>query len=161
MLIALAGPVAPRGWLLCNGTAFNASLPLYAALYASIGTTWGGSLIGAHVFFNVPNLRGRVLIGTGQAAAAAGATVRSLGSSGGEETHKLISAETPVTAISFTNWLGGPMWIPVVGGGNPNPSGVNIASAAGYNGGFLAANTNGGDLPHNNNRSQPPTMTSR
>ncbi|MDZ5645893.1 phage tail protein [Nitrospirillum sp. BR 11828] len=51
-------PKLPRGWLLCNG----ASLPIsqYQALYAVIGTNFGGD---AKTTFALPNFQNRVPIG--------------------------------------------------------------------------------------------------
>ncbi|QSW88747.1 phage tail protein [Flavobacterium endoglycinae] len=56
-----AGNFPPRGWVFCNGS----QLPIsnYDALYALIGTTYGGDGV---TTFNIPDLRGRVPIGTGQ-----------------------------------------------------------------------------------------------
>jgi hypothetical protein len=46
-----AGVAAPAGWALCNGATLNSTS--YAALYAAIGNTYGGSSGAA---FNVPDL---------------------------------------------------------------------------------------------------------
>ena len=53
-VVAFAGPTSAieDGWLLCNGAAINREN--FAALYAKIGLTYGGS--GAN--FNLPDLRG-------------------------------------------------------------------------------------------------------
>lgn len=60
------------GWLECNGSAVSRTT--YATLYAAIGTTWG---IGDGVnTFNVPDLRGRCMIGSGTGT---GLTMRVLG----------------------------------------------------------------------------------
>ena len=79
---------APSGWLLCDGTAVSRTT--YSTLYAVIGTTYG---IGDGLnTFNLPDARGRTPIGNG---AGVGLTARSLGQSGGEETHTLTSGEMP------------------------------------------------------------------
>lgn len=57
---AYAGSSAPTGYLLCDGTA-GYSTTTYAALFAVIGYTYGGS--GGS--FTVPNLKGRTVIGVG------------------------------------------------------------------------------------------------
>jgi len=59
MIQAFGGTVAPFGWLSCVGTSYP--LASYPYLFASIGYTWGGS--GAN--FNVPDLRGIFLRGSG------------------------------------------------------------------------------------------------
>ncbi len=51
----------PDGWLACNGQQLN--LSQYQALYAIIGTIYGGD--GASNF-NLPNLNGRGLVGYGK-----------------------------------------------------------------------------------------------
>lgn len=79
-----AGNTAPTGFILCDGSAV--SRITYAALFDEIGTTYG---IGdGSSTFNVPDLRGKVIIGTSAS--------HSLGDTGGEETHVLISGEVPV-----------------------------------------------------------------
>ncbi|RAI37531.1 phage tail protein [Rhodoplanes roseus] len=80
-------PRVPEGWLACDGSAVPISQ--YDALYAVIGTTYGGDGISV---FNVPNLCGRVPLsqGTGR-----GLTPRVLGEIGGAEQHSLIDQEMP------------------------------------------------------------------
>jgi microcystin-dependent protein len=56
-----AGSSAPTGWLLCDGTSYSRT-GATAALFAVVGTTYG-SVDGSH--FNVPDLRGRTIFGTG------------------------------------------------------------------------------------------------
>jgi microcystin-dependent protein len=76
----------PAGWLLCDGSA--QSRATYAALFAVTGTDYG---IGdGSTTFNLPDLRGRMCLGTG---AGAGLTARTLAATGGEETHVLALAE--------------------------------------------------------------------
>lgn len=47
---AYAGATVPKSWLLCNGGSYSQTT--YAALYAVVGTTFGGG--GGN--FNVPNI---------------------------------------------------------------------------------------------------------
>lgn len=50
-------------FLICDGSSLNSSTDTqYADLYSAIGTTWGGSSASA---FNIPDLRGAFLRGTG------------------------------------------------------------------------------------------------
>lgn len=83
-----AGPYAPDGWAFCDGS----SLPVNGndALYSLIGTTFGGS---AGVSFNVPDLRGRLVVGTG--AATSTTSAYPMGSQGGAETVTLTAAQIP------------------------------------------------------------------
>ena len=54
-----AGPTAPPGWFICNGTAVSRTT--YSALFASIGTTYG---VGdGSTTFNLPDTRGRFVLG--------------------------------------------------------------------------------------------------
>jgi microcystin-dependent protein len=57
MISIHSAATAPTGWLLCDGTSYSTTT--YANLYGVIGYTFGGS--GAN--FNVPNLKGRVVVG--------------------------------------------------------------------------------------------------
>jgi len=90
-----AGASAPTGYLLCDGASvLRASYP---NLFSAIGTTWG-SADGTH--FNVPDLRGRTVIGAGTGT---GLTARTLGTQNiGEETHLLTGAESGTSAHGHT-----------------------------------------------------------
>ncbi len=59
-ILPFAGTVVPAGYLLCDGTSLSSTNPLYAKLFAAIGTAWG-STGGSN--FNVPDLRGVFLRG--------------------------------------------------------------------------------------------------
>jgi microcystin-dependent protein len=54
---------APVGWALCDGQTL--SISQYAALFALLGTTFGGN---GTTTFNLPNLQGRVPINVGAGA---------------------------------------------------------------------------------------------
>lgn len=69
----LAHATVPTGWLLCDGASYLRTA--YAALFALIGTTYGAA-DGTH--FNVPDLRGRMILGVSGSHA--------LASTGGAET---------------------------------------------------------------------------
>ena len=64
MISPFAMSHAPTGWLYCDGSSILRS-GTYANLFSAIGTTWG-SADGTH--FNVPDLRGAFLRGTGSHA---------------------------------------------------------------------------------------------
>lgn len=55
-----AGDFAPRGWMTCSGQLL--SIAQYSALYALLGTTYGGN---GSTTFGLPNLNGRVAVGQG------------------------------------------------------------------------------------------------
>lgn len=63
MIAPFAHSSTPTGFLACNGAAVSRST--YSALFSAIGTTWGGG--DGSSTFNVPDLRGAVLRGTGTA----------------------------------------------------------------------------------------------
>jgi len=80
-VIDFAGSSAPDGWLICNGATLDSvANTQYAALYAVIGTIYGGT--GADDF-KLPDAQGRMTMGVGSGA---GLTERSLGDSSGDET---------------------------------------------------------------------------
>lgn len=84
-IVAFAGTL-PSGVLACDGTAYSTAT--YPELFALIGYTYGGS----ELFFNVPDLQGRTVIGTGDGF---GLTARDLADTVGTETHILASGEIP------------------------------------------------------------------
>ncbi len=61
LIFPYAGDTAPTGWLLCDGAAVSRTT--YADLFALIGTTYGAG--NGSTTFNVPDLKGRVMIGAG------------------------------------------------------------------------------------------------
>ena len=83
---------APKGWALCAGQL----LPINQnqALFALLGTTYGGD---GKTTFALPDLRGRVAVGAGQAETG---TTYDLGSIGGTEATKLTVGQLPAHAHS-------------------------------------------------------------
>lgn len=84
-----AGQYAPVGYVFCNGQAL--SISGHEALYALIGTTYGGDGV---TTFNVPDMRGRVPVGVG--TASGGGTINwTTGMSTGTETVTLTTSQIP------------------------------------------------------------------
>lgn len=83
IVIPFAGTVRPEGYLLCDGSAVSRTT--YALLYAVIGDTYGAG--DGSTTFNLPDLRGRVVIGV--------AGTHALGSTGGSETVTLTEDQLP------------------------------------------------------------------
>ena len=95
-VVAYIASSAPGGWLLCDGSAVSRST--YSTLFGVIGTTYG---VGDNsTTFNLPDLRGRVPVGSGTGA---GLTARSLAATGGAETHTLTVDEIPAHTHSYVN----------------------------------------------------------
>lgn len=86
----------PGGYVLCDGTSYDKTDATYAAIYAIIGYTFGGS--GDN--FNVPDMRSRSPIGLGTGA---GLSARALAATGGVETHQLSTAELSVHSHGVTD----------------------------------------------------------
>lgn len=86
---------APGGWLICNGSEVKKSE--YPRLYKIIGETFGTSINSNN--FVLPDLRGRIPVGSGQGD---GLTNRTIGDIGGSETHTLTIAEIPSHAHNAT-----------------------------------------------------------
>jgi len=64
LVVPYAGSSAPTGWLLCDGSAVSRTT--YASLFTAISTTYG---VGdGSTTFNLPNLKGRAIVGAGTAA---------------------------------------------------------------------------------------------
>ena len=82
MISIHSGSVAPTGWLLCDGTSYASAS--YVALFNTVGYTFGGS--GAN--FNVPNLKGKVVVGVD----ASQTQFDTRGETGGDMSHQHISS---------------------------------------------------------------------
>jgi microcystin-dependent protein len=137
-ILAFAAPALPNGWLLCDGSAI--SRVEYQNLFQAIGTTYG---VGDHVTtFNLPDFRGRTLVGTGQGS---GLTNRLLGQSFGAEQHTLSINEMP----AHSHGVNDPEHAHPMGSGTV---GQVWETAGGRTGRYAYGVTNHG--VHNN----PPTM---
>lgn len=116
-VLPYAGSTVPEGWLACDGTSYNRDD--YPDLYTAITTVWGSA---SSTTFNVPDFRGRTLIGDGTGS---GLSARTLGDDGiGEETHALSSSESKPLATTAVL------------------SGVGTTVVTGYAGGAATAHEN-------------------
>ncbi|WP_400162721.1 phage tail protein [Brevibacillus sp. TJ4] len=82
------GNYAPQGWAFCNGQLLSPDQ--YPALFALIGTTYGGDGVGT---FALPDLRGRLPVHMGTNPGTN--TAYSLGQKGGVETVALTQNQLP------------------------------------------------------------------
>lgn len=77
----------PHGWATCSGQLL--SVTQNSALFSLLGTTYGGD---GRTTFALPDLRGRIAVGTGHGQ---GLTDRTLGETGGSETVQLTRNDLP------------------------------------------------------------------
>ena len=82
-----AGNFAPRGWAFCEGQLL--AIASNTALFSILGTRYGGD---GRTTFALPDLRGRLALGTGQSP---GTTQRVLGEEGGAAAISLTIAQMP------------------------------------------------------------------
>jgi microcystin-dependent protein len=148
-VIMFAGNFAPRGWAFCQGQIL--SIAQNTALFSLLGTTYGGN---GQTTFALPDLRGRVPVGTGQGP---GLPSVNLGEVSGEPTHTLINTEMPahnhaaqasgVSAGGNSGSPGGGTW---ASSSNRDAIYSNTAPDSPMAGGNIAVGIAGGSQPHNN-----------
>lgn len=144
-IVTFAGPSNPStNFLLCDGASVLRSA--YPDLFAVIGVDYG-SVDSTH--FNVPDLRGRVVLGVGSGT---GLSTYTLAQTLGEEQHQLTTAELASHAHSDTGHIHSDgIAIPAVGAalvGVPIPSAIPGVGVTGV--GNAAITSTGSDSPHNN-----------
>lgn len=151
-IVLFAGNFAPRGWAFCQGQIL--SIAQNTALFSLLGTTYGGD---GQTTFALPDLRGRVPVGTGQGP---GLPAIDLGEVSGEPTHTLIitempahnhAAQTVINAASGAGNSAGPA------GNYPAASSTRDAiysnatdATMNANAGQVTIGAAGGSQPHNN-----------
>lgn len=86
-ILFFAGNFAPRNWAFCQGQIL--SIAQNTALFSLLGTTYGGN---GQTTFALPDLRGRVAVGTGQGPGLSSIT---LGQVAGTETTSLLVTQLP------------------------------------------------------------------
>ncbi len=125
-IISYGGSSAPSGWLLCDGSAVSRTT--YSDLFTIISTAYGNG--DGSTTFNVPDMQGNVPVGKDSG------TFSSLGASGGEETHTLITSEMPAhTHDSGT--------VSSISKQNSAPGGADAGTG-------ITTSSTGGDGAHNN-----------
>ena len=144
VLFPFGGTTAPNGFLMCYGQAVSRTT--YAALFATIGTTFGAG--DGSTTFNVPDCRGRTIAGVdnmgGTAASrrtsgGSGVDGATLGAVGGAETHTLTTAQIPAHSH------------PLPSAGAGSGAGANAQLYQGTNTGTISTSVNtGGGGSHNN-----------
>jgi len=87
---SFSGATIPANWMLADGRALSRTG--YPQLYEALGgasSPWGQG--DGSTTFNIPDLRSRMLVGSGQGT---GLSNRALAAKGGEETHLLVATES-------------------------------------------------------------------
>jgi microcystin-dependent protein len=146
-ILDFAGSVAPAGFLLCNGSAISRSK--YFALLSVIGITYG---VGDSLTtFNLPDLRGRTLVGAGTGT---GLSSRALGAIGGEEMHQLSLSELARHNHVDAGHSHSGSWVSTDTSGVivwfRNDANQNLFQSAKLTTGYASISDTGSDAPHNN-----------
>jgi microcystin-dependent protein len=89
-LAIFAGNFAPVGWAFCNGQTL--AISEYEALYALIGTTYGGDGV---TTFNLPDLQGRAPLHAAGGTGSGLSNTYSMGQKAGAESVTLTAAQLP------------------------------------------------------------------
>ncbi|MCH6257115.1 tail fiber protein [Puniceicoccaceae bacterium K14] len=87
---AIAGNIVPRHWAACDGRVFSITDPGFSDLFKVIGFIYGGSEESGT--FNLPDLRGLAVMGTGHGV---GLSQRTLGETGGATEVVLEESQVP------------------------------------------------------------------
>lgn len=138
MVTMTAANTAPSGWLLCNGSAISRTT--YADLFTAIGTTYG---VGdGSTTFNIPDLRGRVAVGTDSSQTEFDV----LGETGGSKTQTLTTAQLPLhshstPALSGTFTSGNPSANHTHSGSTTSDSHYHSTNTAGDASSYLSGST--------------------
>lgn len=129
-------PSPTAHWHKCDGSTL--AIASYGDLYSVIGTNFNTGGEGAGNF-RLPDILGRDIIGTG---AGTGLTPRTIGDSGGYETHTLIAAELPTHTHAIDTWQ-------MRSDGTKDSCGA-VYPFGTYCGPIGTTGTIGSDDPHNN-----------
>jgi microcystin-dependent protein len=97
MISIHAGADAPDGWLLCQGQAVSRTT--YSQLFGVVSTTYGSG--DGSTTFNLPNLKGRVVVGIDSAQTQFDAR----GETGGDMTHQHAASNSGNTAIGHDHTI--------------------------------------------------------
>jgi microcystin-dependent protein len=145
VVLPYVSSTAPDGWLDCLGQELYRGD--YPELFAVIGTTYGAG--NGSTTFRLPNLAGRAVIGQGTGS---GLTARTMGATGGVETHALNTSEMP-SHTHTSNAVGSTLGLMTADGQNTASAGLD-ASAVEPNlfaaPAALSINSAGSGVAHNN-----------
>lgn len=130
-----AGNFAPRNWAFCAAQI----LPIAqnTALFSILGTTYGGN---GQTTFALPDLRGRVPVGTGQGPGLSNIV---LGQVAGSENTTLISNNMPAHTHAFSANVAPPC---NTGAGNADSPGGNIPAGSATDENYAGAASSNGTM---------------
>ena len=134
------GEEAPMGFMICDGSPLNKNE--YSELFDVIGYTFGGS----EDIFNIPDFRGKTLVGLN----SSDEDFKKVGISGGEKTVKLTEEHMPKHRHKGVQWYESH---PIsLNSGTGAPDGYKIEWTQGIQENYSPIQTSdtGGDQPHNN-----------
>ena len=124
----------PYGFALCYGQQY--SVGQYQALYSLLGIFYGGN---GTTTFNLPNLSGRMLIGSGPAQPDINMPAHNVGAKGGNSIVALTTANMPIHTHGTSN-----LKAQLLAGGTPNPA--TPASKPSTQAPFIGASSGGTGL---------------
>jgi microcystin-dependent protein len=139
------GNFAPLGWGFCNGQLL--AIAQYDALFALIGTTYGGDGV---TTFALPNLQGRIPVHMGSGP---GLSPRILGESSGTETETLNANHVPAHTHPFMGTSSSASATSPSGGVPASPSTIDLYRPSAVPNQPMAPNavsSAGGSQPHDN-----------
>jgi microcystin-dependent protein len=141
MISIHAGSSAPTGWLLCDGSSYSTTT--YANLHSVVGYQFGGS----GESFNVPNLKGRVVVGIDSAQAS----FDSRGETGGAMNHQHGASNSGVTGTGHNHTVSATTGIAVATGSHNHSVNSNHSHTIGHNHADNFAAGNSGNHGHSDN----------
>lgn len=145
-----AGAVEPMYWKFCNGQLLT--IQDNPALYALIGTTYGGN---GTTNFALPNLQGRLPVGSATSAPTGMANIYPVGAAGGSTTVTVTEAQMPAHTHAFSATTAAATTVTPGNAVTFATSPSNFTSYAGNPSTLLALNAQavtsaGGSQPHEN-----------
>ena len=134
-----AGNFAPRSWMFCQGQLL--SIAEYSALYALLGTTYGGD---GQNTFALPDMRSRVVVHPGQGP---GLSMYYLGEMAATESTTLLSINMPAHNHSLVSYTIAKGLAASNGGGTANaPSTSNVPAQSAATNNYYASSVSGNPL---------------
>lgn len=136
---------ADTRWVIADGRTLSQTT--YPVLYAMIGTLWDlqdHTTVAGAGLFRIPKMNGRFPIAPG-AVSLGSITTRTAGNSGGEETHTLVTSESPSHSHSLNGFGRTP-----VNGTSPTVNVLIDTGSAGTGGAAIGSDNTGGGGAHNN-----------